>query len=311
MAQLDSSGDVLSSATVRLRLYVQGQIQAAIDDISQEDRWKYRQKTFGVALAAPITGTMSFTKGEFTATVSGQTPANSWLGCHFVVSGNGFPLRVQSFSGQVVTFNQAIMATTSASLAFTLYFSSALMPLDCRIVQERSVTLQGHGTLVYQTQQEMEQRMGYYGGIVGDYGFPSNTLYSRTVQTPDIGEPIYYASWDYATVSNKLRKLFTVYPFPDVLYAVNWRGWRKPTELQITGTATGDSDEPDLPEDFHRSLLVPRVKLRMCGYPGFELSSGEKQGVAQEYADSLRKFYSEVKDDQTANRPWTPTSMSL
>src|SRR3990167_11103478 len=134
MKLVDSTSTVNAEAPTRL--FVQGKIQGAIDKITQEHKFAFRRKSFAVYLAAPLTGTLVGTVGAKTATVTGQTPDSTWNGCH-VVCGQGFPMMIESFSGQVLTFVQPILTALSTT-AFTVHFDAALFPTGCQTILKGS-----------------------------------------------------------------------------------------------------------------------------------------------------------------------------
>lgn len=302
MAELTAAGALRSTVADRLRLYVQGKIQAATDDICQDSKWKFRQKSWAIYIKAPLTGTANITKGGTTSVVTGQTPDNTWIGCAVVIGGNGFPLIVQSVSGQTLTFQNVIMASTNSAASFTVYFCAALSPTDFKMMKANTMLLDGSAVLSQVSPEDMPWWMGYFGATGNDYGFPTG-VYRRTVQEPTIGEPYSFSSWDYITLSGVQRKVITLYPFPDRAYSLSWKGWRKPTAIAIAASSTNDADVPDIPEDFHRSLLVPRLLMLMSGYPGFELSQGELAIQQANYRDALVRFRSEQQDDEHDFKP--------
>lgn len=300
----------VNNADANIRLYVQGKIQGVIDKLTQEHKFTFRRKSFSVYLAAPLTGTITATLGTKTGTVSGQTPDNTWVGGHVVVASNGFPLMIESVSGQVLTFVQPVMAALSGT-AFTVYFDGALMPTDCQTMMQGTVKIEGGTSLAYRNKEDFEHYMSAgWANSSSDYGQTQRggRLYTA-ISSPSVGQPYVYTSWRSITLSNVTRRVLNVYPYPDIAYAISWDGWRKPIAITVTGTATGDSDVPDLPEDFHRTLLVPQVKLDMCEYPGFELSSTEIQALQIQVSAAMKNFYSEQMQDENEIEPWRPGVM--
>ena len=307
MGALSTAGVIRTSITQSLRLYVQSKIQGEVDGLTTERAWKFRRKSFGVYLAPPDTGrTISFTKGQKTGTISGGAPDNTWIGGHGIITNNGFPLTVESLSGQVLTFAEPILATTNTSAAFSFYFDAGLFPTDCSSMKRDTVRLVGKTTLVHLSKEDFESYQGYVG-VSGDYGINPPGLIHSTVIDPSIAQPVAFTSWRTATVSGVQRQVLNVYPFPDQAYALVWDGYRKPIALQITGDATGDSEVPDVPEEFHRSLLLAMVKLALTEYPGFELSTDEKATLGLQVQSNLRRMEQEQLD-QTEFKDAQPDS---
>lgn len=304
---VNPSGTITASASTRL--FVQGKIQGVIDKITQEHKFNFRRKSFSVYLAAPLTGTITATLGTKTGTVSGQTPGASWVGCHVVVSGQGFPLMIESYAGQVLTFVQPVMAAMSAT-AFTVYFDGALFPESCNTISMFTVKIEGGTSLAYRNKEDFERYMasGWPSGS-SDYGQSQGGAVRTVIADPSIGQPYAYTSWRSIALSNVMRRVLSVYPYPNIAYAISWDGYRKPTAISVTGTATGDSDVPDLPEDFHRSLLLVGVKLDMLESPGFGLDVSEANSLEKQYTTALANFYSEQRQDESENEPWRPGVM--
>ena len=96
--------------------------------------------------------------------------------------------------------------------------------------------------------------------------------------------------------------LVSVYPFPDQIFALAWSGWKKPTDL------TADASVPDLPEQYHKSVMLPRLKVEMCGYPGFELSATEKKTESETYLENLERMVNDSRQDESDLEPYRPVA---
>lgn len=299
---LTMMGLTTATAATATRTYIQNKAQSALNTIWSDNKFGFRRKPFGIYLAAPITGTINITLGQSTGTVDGSNvPSSSWIGCHLVLSGNGFPLQVQkSGSGQVLTFTTPILAPTNATLAYTLYFDGALYPADCASIDRNTLKVAGRRRLTYVPPDRLDMGQGYNGVDGSDYGRFASGGGVSTVSEPDVGEPTVYTTWGNATVSSKVRRLMSVYPYPNAAMVLSFNGWTKPTIM------TADSDVPELPESFHLTLMLPRIKLEMCEYPGFELTDSEKKSLQSMYAENLPKLYYEDYQDSSEDQAYTP-----
>ena len=309
MSLLDpTTGDILADANTRL--YVQSRIASAVDRIVGENKWNFRRKSFAVFLKAPVTnGTITFTQGAKIGVVSVAAPDSTWIGGHVIISGNGFPLAVESVSGSSVTFVEPIMIASAVGMSFQMYFDGGLVPSDCAHIKDDTVKISGHRRLDHLPRESFENYVGYYGET-SDYGkhFDSG-YYNSVISQPQFGQPLVYTSWRSLLVSNSMRRVLNVYPYPDQNYSLGWDGWRKTTALSVTGTSDGDTSVPDLPEDHHRTLLVPAAKLEMGEYPGWELASSEKETVQALFTSGLRNLYNENAGDENENHPFRTNGM--
>lgn len=285
----------VSTADAALTTYIQNRIQSGVNTIWNDAGLSFKRRQFGLYLGDPISGTLAFTKGNFTGTVSGQTPSNSWVGCTMVLTGNGFPLRVASVSGQIVTFDTPILAATSAATAFTQYFDGVLYPVNCNSIAYNTMKLAGHRVLAYMDRPTFELRKGYFNAYDTnpDYGFASRA--DSVINVADISQPTAFTLWGSVTISGIVRKIINVYPLPDQAYALNFDGFAKPTLM------TSGSDVPDIPEQFHVNLLSARIKLDMTEYPGFELQTSEISRLQEVYSNNLSHFKDEIDEPYEDN----------
>ncbi len=294
------------NASAAMRTYVQNKIQSAQDTIWSKVRAQFRRKQFGLLLKAPeTTGTLNFTKLAYTAVVTGVTPDSTWVGGHVVISGNGFPLRVASVSGSTLTFTEAIQATTNATSTYTMYFDGVMLPVDCQGIEEGTMKLAGFGTLANVPKERIDRQMGYSGAAGTDYGFSGGSFPSgdSVITTPVVGQPNVYASWGNVTASSIVRRIINVYPYPNANYSLSFDGFLKPTTL------SADGDVSSIPEQFHLTVLLPRLKLDMCEFPGFELTSSEKEILNAVYRENLENMMDDDKQDTGEEQPLYPSAL--
>lgn len=309
MGQVNEGGTIVASTN--LRSLVQTAIQAAVESISQGHKFKYLRRSFGLLLKAPLDCSVSYTQGLFTVTVSGATPDSSWIGGSLYWEANGYPLLVIGVASQVLTLAQPILAPTASGTAAKMHFNGAMFPSDCSVVRRESMRLAGARYLNYLNPTEIQNRYGYlpYGS---DYGFPLRGNISTTITAPDIAQPTAYTIWDEAVVSGEMRPLVFTYPFPDKAYSLIWEGWRRVSEIGMDGTGAGDTGVPDLPSDFHRTLLIPMVKLNFSTFPGFELDGAERKLLQMQIQDATDKLHqrqlSTVEDE---HQGFTPSAAFL
>ncbi len=306
MGLLDPTTGGISSATpTGLRTYVQNKIQGALNTIVSGSRAQHRRKPFAVLVKAPSTGTLTFTTLTNTAIWAGSTVDDTWIGGHVVLSNNGYPLRVESYVGQTLTFTEYIMAPSGTAVAATMYFDGVMFPATCQAIEPGTVKLAGKSFLKAITKNELEKKQGYYGLEGTDYGFGGSLSAGNSViGTPDIGQPTVYCTWGNVRVSSIDRRIVNLYPYPETNYTLQFDGFKKPALL------TTGSGVPDIPEQFHQTVLVPRLKLDMCEYPAFELSSDEKNLLEESYDINLLKFLSEDNQDPGGDEAWGPSSMA-
>lgn len=303
MGLVDTNGTV--TAGTPLRTYVQNKIQSALNTLFAKAKAQHRRGQFSLLLKAPVTtGTLSFSQYAQTAAVSGVTPDSSWIGGHVVISGNGFPLRIASVSSPNITFTEYIQAPTSGSSAYTMYFDGVLYPTDCQSIEPGTVKLSGKNFLSPISKQELERRQGYFGLEGDDYGFGGPLAAGMSaLSSPSIGQPTVYTTWGNVTLSSVVRRIINVYPFPDASYTMQFDGFKKPTTL------SADGDVPDLPEQFHLNVLVPRVKLDMCEFPGFELTGEEKRTLQGIFDTNWSDFKDDDNQDPGGDENWRLSSL--
>jgi len=300
MGLLDTDGVITASTS--LRTYIVNKIQAAHNSILNEGQYSFRRKKFSVLLKASATGTINITKLGTTGTVTGQTPDDTWIGGHVVISGNGFPLRVASYAGSVLTFTEPILAATNSAASFTMYFDGVLAPTDCGSIKPRSMKLAGHHVLAFFDQESFDQEQGYLGLDGTDYGFWLKAGIS-VVATPDVSQPTFCTTWGQIQDSSNIsRRLINVYPFPDQAYALSFDGWKKPSTLSATSSVS------EIPEEFHQTVLLPLSKLMMTEFSGFELSESEKKTLRDTYTYHLAKLKDEYQEPSEV-QPFYPSSV--
>lgn len=292
MMQLLDQGGSTTYADAATETYIQTRIQEAHDRIWMESRATWTRKVFGMYLRAPVTGsTISFTQGEFTGTVAAaNTPSENWIGGHVWVSANLAPLRVVSYSGQVLTFAEPVQATTDAAASYIFYYSGAMLPTDCRAIMENTMKLHGKRGVSFLKKADFDNWAGYLASSGTDYG----RIYRGrgAITAPDTGQPSCYIPFEsYKDSSNYVRPVINFYPFPDGVYSVTFDGWMKPPAL------SGDSDTSKIPEQYHRTAWLPLVKLLMCEYPGFEMSAQERDTVSAMYKIGLQNMKDESQFD--------------
>lgn len=301
-----SAGSIKSDAGVNLRAMAQTAIQAAVEDIASADLWACYRKPFGSFLKSSVTGTLNFTRGEFTAVVTGQTIDSTWYGGHVYCAVNGYPQNIVGVTTgtSTLTFAQPFAAATNTAAAFTMYFDGALVPTDCRRIDRNSMRLEGSKLLRYVSVPEMQSFFGYYSGAT-DYGFLSDEN-RQVIREPTVAQPTCYTIAHAPVISNANRWTISTYPFPDANYALGWQGYRLTTALTCDGAATGDAEVPDLPAEFHRSLLVPMAKLKVADWPGYELTGQQIDMLSKQAADGMRHFYSANHIDGNPAGPRKP-----
>lgn len=302
MGLLDSLGAITADAN--LRTYVQNKLYSALEMVCSEVRFSFMRQEFGASLKlGNSTGTIDVVNRALTGTVTGQTPDSTWVGGHVVIQGNGFPLRVNSVSGQVLTFSSPVQVPTNAASAFVMYFDGFLLPSNCQGIEMNTLKLAGHRTLKFVSRTEFDRRQGYWGSGDTDYGF-DDASHNNIVSSPDVGQPVIYTSWGNVVVSGKLRRVINVYPYPDGNYGLNWDGWLKPQTL------AADGDSPDfIPEQFHRGVWLIRAKLEMTEYPGFELSTGEKDTLTKLYTANLNSLKDACHQDDGEIGSFEPSAI--
>ncbi len=303
MGLLDTTGAV--TADTPIRTYVQNKIQSAFNTLFAKAKAQHRRAQYSLLIKAPVTtGTLSFTQYAQTAVVTGVTPDNTWVGGHVVISDNGFPLRVASVSSQTLTFTEYIQASTSTTATYTMYFDGVLFPTDCQSIEAGTVKLAGRSFLNPISKQDLERRQGYFGLEGNDYGRGGPlAVGSSSLSTPTVGQPTVYCTWGNVTLSSIMRRIINVYPYPDVSYTMQFDGFKKPTAM------TADADVPDMPEQFHVNVLVPRVKLDMCEFPGFELTGSEKETLNDIFETNWADFRDDDNQDPGGNENWGVSSL--
>lgn len=311
MGLLDANGAIAEETTANQRRQVQGAIAKALKDLAYSGNWLYRSWTAGALLKAPAQGTASWTDTTGSMVISGgPVVANDWIGCHIFL-GDGLPRTV---IGVTVASNRLQVAeppiSAPASQGFTLFYDGLILPSACfSLLRRGGVQLLGIGEL---TMISMEDLRRLQGLAAPNLPLSYAEEVRRASLTPARGQPKSYNLEESVVINGQGFPLLRFWPMPNQAYPIMFRGHRTITDLPQDGTSgTAGADDavvPDLPSEWHDCLLLPEAKLRMCEFPGFELSGREREALVQGITEPKERFKSQqmFKDQANACVPMRP-----